>query len=68
MSLAELIPHLQTLAKAEKVKLVHLLVEDLAQEECTVRPGAEYPIWTPLSAHDAGRTLLNALHTEKSSS
>lgn len=39
MSLAELIPHLQTLPRAEKVKLVHLLVEDLAKDDCTVRDG-----------------------------
>lgn len=68
MSLAELIPHLQTLPRAEKVKLVHLLVEDLAKDDCTVRPGTEYPIWTPLNAHDAGQTLMHALQSEKSSS
>jgi hypothetical protein len=43
------------------MQLVHFLVEDLAHDDGDLRPGIAYPIWTPLNAHDAARTLIHAL-------
>jgi hypothetical protein len=61
MSLAELIPQVQTLRKADKLQLVHFLVEDLAHDDGDIRPGIAYPVWTPLNAHDAARRLFHAV-------
>ena len=61
MSLAELIQQVQTLPKAEKLRLVHLLVEYLAHDDACLRAGTAYPVWTPLNAHDAAWTIQQAL-------
>ena len=65
MSLAELFPVVKTLPRADKLRLMHFLVIDLAQEEGVplLSADAEYPIWTPLNAFDAAETLLEMLET-----
>ena len=67
MSLTELIPDIRMLGRADKLRLMQLLVVDLAQEEGIplLSADAEYPIWTPLSAFDAGDTLLQKLQTHQ---
>lgn len=67
MSLADLLPKLESLPRAEKVRLVHLLVEDLTREDRTTLTAAEYPIWTPVNAFGAADTLLRALEAESTS-
>lgn len=63
MSVAELATAAQTLPRADKLRLVQLLVADLAQEEGVplVEAGTPYPVWTPYHAHDAATVLLQAL-------
>lgn len=62
MTLSQLLPALQDLSRADKWRAMQFLVEDLAREEVGVlQTGAEYPIWSPLNAFDAGRTLLDVL-------
>ena len=70
MSLTELLPALKMLARAYKLRLMQFLVIDLAQEEGIplLSADAEYPIWTPLSAFDAGDTLLQMLQTHQGES
>ena len=59
MSLAELVPALQDLPRAEKLELFRLLVTDLTRQEGIdwLQSGASYPIWTPLAAFDAANSL-----------
>lgn len=59
MSLTELLPAVRTWPRADKLRLMHFLVIDLAQEEGVplLAADAEYPIWTPLNAFDAAETL-----------
>jgi hypothetical protein len=67
MSLAELVPVVQALPRAEKLRLVQLLVVDLAREEGVplVEVGTPYPVWTPYHAHDAAAVMLQALDAER---
>lgn len=63
MLLAELVPAVQSLARADKLRLMQLLVIELAREDNVplLIEGAEYPIYTPLEAFEAGETLLEML-------
>ena len=63
MSLSELLPMLQTLPRADKMRLIQLLVVDLAREEGVplVEVGTPYPIWSPYDAYGAATTLLKLL-------
>lgn len=70
MSLAELIPDIKMLERADKLRLMQLLVVDLAQLEGVplLLADTEYPIWTPLNSLDAADTLLNMLQTHQGES
>jgi hypothetical protein len=66
MSLADLMPVVQALPRADKLRLVQLLVTDIAREEGVVplemdRP---YPVWTPFDTSEAASVLLRALQDE----
>ena len=57
---------MQALPRADRIRLVHLLIGDLACEEGIplVEGGASYPIWTPYQAFDAAAVLQRALDAE----
>ena len=63
MSLSELLPMVQTLPRADKMRLIQFLVVDLAREEGVplVEVGTPYPIWSPYDAFGAAATLLKML-------
>ncbi len=63
MGLEELLPTLQTLPRADKLRIVQYLVSELAKEKgITLFEGDKnYPIWTPYNSFEAADTLLNAL-------
>lgn len=66
MSLTELFPSVKQLPRADKLRLMQLLVVELAQEEgVSLTSGVEYPIWTPLHAFDAADTLMKMLEDHK---
>ena len=67
MSLVEIIPVLQALPRADKLRLLQFLVFELAQEEGVgwLNPETAYAIWTPYNAFEAADTLLQALAAEK---
>jgi hypothetical protein len=67
MSLADLLPALSELPRTDKFRVVQFLTAELAQEEQQLVAGAEYPVWSPLEAHEAAATLSQYLrdHTEK---
>jgi hypothetical protein len=69
MSFTELVPALQTLPRADKLKVIELLVTDLTRAEgIELQPGAAYPIWTPYEAYDAAQVLLELLDRERGTS
>jgi hypothetical protein len=67
MSLIEIIPVLQALPRADKLRLLQFLVFELAQEEGVgwFDPEITYPVWTPYNAFEAADTLLQVLEGEK---
>lgn len=67
MFLSELFSNVKLLSRADKLRLMQLLVVELAQEEgvSLLTAGAEYPIWTPLNAFGAAETLMKMLEARK---
>jgi hypothetical protein len=67
MSLPELLPEIERLPRADKLRLMQFLVIDLAQQEgvTLLAADAEYPVWTPLHAYDAADTMLEMLNTHR---
>ncbi len=64
--ITELLPKIQALPKADKLRLMQFLVFELAREQgvALLQPDQDYPIWTPFNAFDAAATLLSALEEE----
>ncbi len=65
--LAELVPTLRNLNRAEKLYVMQLLVSELAQEEevAFFKSGAEYPVWSPYEAYEAANVMMKALADEE---
>jgi hypothetical protein len=67
MTLAELVPALQELPRDDKLELIRMLVTDLTRHEGIelLESGASYPVWTPLDAFDAARSLQQMLDQDQ---
>ena len=65
MQLADLLPALHELPRADKFRAMQFLTAELAHSEGGLLPGAEYPIWSPYEAHDAAATLTTYLREQK---
>ncbi len=67
MSLVEMVPSVRDLPRADKLRLMQLLVVDLAEEEGVplLTANGEYPIWSPLDAFEAAETLTKMLDKHK---
>ena len=63
MSLLEVMPSVQSLSRAEKLRLIQLLAQDLAQSEepASLEPGQSYPVWSPHDANEAAARMRTAL-------
>ena len=67
MLLTELLPAIQALPRADKLRLLQVLVAELANEEALPLPPPDlpHPIWTPYAAFEAAATLLKLLNKEQ---
>jgi hypothetical protein len=67
MTLAELIPELRSLPRADKLWVIQMMAAEVAREEDPTLPksGQEYPIWSPYDAYKGAATLMQALEQEK---
>ena len=67
MSVAELLSTLQTLSRADKLKVMQFLVQELATEEeaLSLQPGATYSVWSPYNSHDAAQKLAALLSEDQ---
>jgi hypothetical protein len=65
MSLSELLPVVRDLPHQEKLRLLQFLANSLAHDEGLpdIRPGAEFPVWSPYEAFPAAVTMQHALDT-----
>lgn len=67
MSVVELLSTLQTLSRADKLKVMQFLVQELAAEEeaLLLQSGATYSVWSPYNSHDAAQKLADLLEEDK---
>ena len=64
--LAQLLPTLRELKRAEKLYLIQFLVSSLAQEETELlQAGVAYPMWSPYDAFGAADVMFKALDEAK---
>ncbi len=66
MTLAELLPAVQELPAADKLRLIRILAEDLdtGEDISPLTPHKAYPLLTPYAAYGAGRALMDAMAAE----
>ena len=66
MSLVEMLPDIQSLPRADKLRLIQLLAQDLVEAEGppALVSGHSYPVWSPDEAFTAADTLLQALRAD----
>ncbi len=66
MSLVEMLPNIQSLPLADKIRLIQFLAQELAQRDDAplLVPDQSYPVWSPDQAFAAAETLLQTLRTE----
>jgi hypothetical protein len=67
MSFIELMPALDSLPRADKVRVIQYLAAKLGGEDESVpfTAGRSYPIWSPYDAHEAAAVLSRLLEEEK---
>jgi hypothetical protein len=66
MSLSELLPAIHALPRADKLRLMQVLVAEIATEEAVALPATDtaHIIWTPYDAYDAAAVLLHVLNED----
>ena len=66
MSLVEMLSDIQSLPRADKLRLIQFLAQELAETEAppALVSGESYPVWSPHDAFAAAETLLETLHAE----
>jgi hypothetical protein len=66
MSLAEVLPEVQSLSRLDKIRLIRFLAQELEREAGgLIEPGRSYPVSSPDRAFAAAGTLLQALEEDK---
>lgn len=67
MTITELLPTLQNLNRADKLKVMQFLITELAkEEELTLQSDQTYPVWSPFNSHEAAHQLAQLLESEQS--
>ena len=62
MAIAELLPQIHNLPRADKVRILHFITSELSAEDQTdLLPEGEYPVWTPVGAEGAAADMLDFL-------
>lgn len=67
MTLAEMLPTIQTLPRGDKLRLIQLLAADVARDEGIALDVADttVPIWSPHDSFQGAATLLRVLDEDK---
>jgi hypothetical protein len=66
MSLAQVLPEVQSLSRMDKIRLIQFLAQELERDDsCVIEPGQSYPVWSPDTAYSAASALMQALEEEK---
>jgi hypothetical protein len=67
MTYSEVLPTVQSLPRADKLRLIQVLAAEVACDEEPLPDvsGKAIPIWSPHDSFQGAATLLQALHDEK---
>lgn len=67
MTLSEVLPTIQSLPRADKLRLIQLLAADVARDDGIVLDIADetIPIWSPYDSFQGADTLLRMLDDDK---
>lgn len=66
MSWTELLIHLKHLDRADKLRVIQFLLTELATEEgVLLKPGMNYPVWSPYNSYEAAQQMLELLQADK---
>ena len=67
MTLSEMLPTIQSLPRADKLRLIQLLAADVARDDGIVLDVADktVPIWAPHDSFEGAATLLRVLDDER---
>ncbi|RCJ18020.1 hypothetical protein A6770_33295 [Nostoc minutum NIES-26] len=67
MNAADLFPTLQKLSRADKLKVMEFLVQELATEEeaLSLKPGVTNHIWSPYNSYEAVQKLAALLEEDR---
>jgi hypothetical protein len=70
MSLSEILPTIQALPRADKLRLIQLLAADVAREDGISLDAGErtVAIWSPYDAFEGAATLLDLLDEDGAAS
>jgi hypothetical protein len=69
MSLAELIPSIDSLSQSDKLSLFKLLAVQIPDAELQVIFSAsEYPVWSPYEATEAANILMQMIQDDQEAS
>jgi hypothetical protein len=63
----ELLDELHRLNRTEKLRVIQLLANELAEEEALLISGGQYEIWSPYDAAGAAESLMKMLEDDKKS-
>ena len=67
MSLAQVLPEVQSLSRVDKIRLIQFLAQELERDDSSmIESGQSYPVWSPDRAFSAANALMQALEDEKS--
>ena len=63
---SHLFSELSQLDRADKLRVMQFLINELAKDEgVLLKPNAEYPIWSPYNSYNAAGTLLKLLNKDR---
>ena len=67
MSLAELLPKLQELSRADQLRVIEFLASQLSKQETIslLEDGLNYEVWSPYDACEAANVLGKMLEEDK---
>ena len=67
MIVTELLPMLQNLSRADKLRIIEFLASELAKEETisTLKHGQSYEVWSPYDAFEAETVLGKMLEEDR---
>ena len=69
MSLAELIPLVNSLSQSDKLSLFKLLAVQIPKAELQIIfSGSEYPVWSPYDATEAANILMQMIRDDRQAS